>query len=157
MPALIASDEVTLPHTWRPYGARIAGVIAGALLLVLVVGVWIAFSDDQRARFSLLQRGSLVGIGVLGFLAWYALMRSRVSADQDGVTVVNGYRHRTFEWSQVVAVNLRRGAPWAGMDLSDGTSIAVMGIQGSDGQRAVRAVRQLRRVVAEHSRTDRDD
>jgi hypothetical protein len=56
-----------------------------------------------------------------------------------------------------VGVNLRRGAPWAGMDLSDGTSISMVAIQGSDGQRAVRAVRQLRRLVAEHSRTDRND
>jgi PH (Pleckstrin Homology) domain-containing protein len=150
-------DEVTLPHTWRPFGVRVAGAVAGALLLILVVGVWIAFSDDQRARFSLLQRGSLVGIGVIGFVAWYALIRSRVSADPAGVTVVNGYRRRTFEWSQVVAVTLRRGAPWAAMDLSDGTTIPVMGIQGSDGQRAVRALRQLRRALAEHSRTDRDD
>ncbi|WP_457110851.1 PH domain-containing protein [Marmoricola sp. URHA0025 HA25] len=152
-----STDEVSLPHTWRPYGARIAGVVAGGLLLVLVVAVWIAFTADQRARFSLLQRGSLVGLGVVGFIAWYALMRSRVSADERGVTVVNGYRSRVLEWSQVVAVNLRRGAPWAGMDLSDGTSISLLAIQGSDGQRAVRAVRQLRGLVAEHSRTDRDD
>lgn len=152
-----APDEVTLPHTWRPYGARVAGVVAASLLLILVVVVWVAFTADQRARFSPLQRVSLIGIGVMGFAAWYALMRSRVSADERGVTVVNGYRSRMFEWSQVVAVNLRRGAPWAGMDLSDGTSISMIAIQGSDGQRAVSAVRQLRRLLAEHSRTDRDD
>ena len=74
-----------------------------------------------------------------------------------GVTVVNGYRRRAYEWSQVVAVNLRRGAPWAGMDLSDGTSIPVMAIQGSDGRRAIRAVQELRGVVTEHTRIDRDD
>ena len=150
-------DEVALPHTWRPYGARIAGGVLGALLLLLVVVTWLALGDDIRGRFTLFQRTTLVGMGLLGFVAWYALMRSRVSADDHGVTVVNGYRRRDFEWSQVVGVNLRRGAPWAGMDLSDGTSIPVMGIQGSDGQRAVRAVRQLRRLVAEHSHTDRDD
>jgi hypothetical protein len=151
------TDEVPLPHTWRPYGVRIAGSVLGGLLLVLVIVVWIALGDDLRGRFTVLQRVTLVGFGVLGFAAWYALVRSRVSADEHGLTVVNGYRRRAFEWSQVVAVNLRRGAPWAGVDLSDGTSIPVMGIQGSDGQRAVRAVRELRRLVAEHSRTDRND
>ncbi|MDX6359370.1 MAG: hypothetical protein QOH37_2424, partial [Nocardioidaceae bacterium] len=50
-----------------------------------------------------------------------------------------------------------RGAPWAAMDLSDGTTIPVMGIQGSDGDRAVAAVREFRRVLAERTRTDRDD
>jgi hypothetical protein len=152
-----APDEVELPHTWRPFGARIAGGILGGLLLLLVVFVWLALSDDIRSRFSIFQRTTLLGFGLLGFLAFYALMRSRVSAAETGVTVVNGYRRRVFEWSQVVGVNLRRGAPWAGMDLSDGTSISMLAIQGSDGQRAVRAVRQLRSLVAEHSHTDRDD
>jgi len=151
------TDEITLPHSWRPFGARVAGAVLGGMLLVLVVGVWIAWGADVRSRFTLLQRGTLVAMGLLGFAVWYALMRSRVSADDHGVTVVNGYRRRDYEWSQVVAVNLRRGAPWAGMDLSDGTSISVLAIQGSDGQRAVRAVRELRRLVAAHSRTDRND
>jgi hypothetical protein len=43
------------------------------------------------------------------------------------------------------------------MDLSDGTSISMLGIQGSDGDRAVRAVRELRRLVADNTRTDRND
>jgi hypothetical protein len=126
-------------------------------LLVLVIAVWIALGDDIRSRFTLVQRVTLIGFGALGFVGLYAVMRSRVSADEQGLTVVNGYRSRVYEWSQVVGVNLRRGAPWAGMDLSDGTSISMMGIQGSDGQRAVRAIRQLRQLLAENSRTDRDD
>jgi hypothetical protein len=153
----VTADEVTLPHTWRPYGARVAAVVLGGLLLVLAIVVWLALGDDLRSRFTVLQRVTLVGLGGLAFVAWYALMRCRVSADEHGVTVVNGYRRRAFEWSQVVGVNLRRGAPWAGMDLSDGTSISMVAIQGSDGQRAVRAVRQLRHLVAEQSHTDRDD
>ena len=151
------TGPITLPHTWRPYGARVAGVILGGMLLVLVVAVWVGFGDDVRSRFTPFQRSTLAVLGLAGFVVWYALMRSRVTADDHGVTVVNGYRRRVFEWSQVVAVNLRRGAPWAGMDLSDGTSISMLGIQGSDGQRAVRAVKQLRRLVAENSRTDRND
>lgn len=151
-------SEVTgLPRTWRPFGARVAATVLGGLLLALVVGVWIALGAEQRARFTLLQRSTLVGMGLLGFVALHAIARSRVTAAEDGVTVVNGYRRRVFAWSQVVAVNLRRGAPWAGMDLSDGTSISMLGIQGSDGQRATRAVRELREVLAAQSHTDRDD
>jgi hypothetical protein len=156
--AVSGPDEaVTLPHTWRPYGVRVAGIVLGGLLLALVIVVWIALGPEIRARFTTFQRVTLVCFGVLGFMALHALTRSRVSADAHGLTVVNGYRARQLEWSQVVGVNLRRGAPWAGMDLSDGTSISMVAIQGSDGQRAVRAVRQLRRLVAEHSRTDRND
>ena len=153
----MSADREELPRTWRPHGARIAAAVFGALLLLLVVGVWVALGADLRARFTLAQRGTLVGLGLLGFAGLHAIARSRVTAEERGLTVVNGYRRQVFEWSQLVAVNLRRGAPWAGLDLSDGTSISMLGIQGSDGQRAVRAVQELRRLVAEHSPTDRDD
>jgi len=151
------SGPVTLPHTWRPYGARLAGTVLGGLLLVLVIAVWIAWGADVRARFTLLQRSTLIAMGLLALVGWYALVRSRVTADDHGVTVVNGYRRRVFEWSQVLAINLRRGAPWAGLDLSDGTSVSLFAIQGSDGQRAVRAVRELRELVAANTQVDRDD
>ena len=151
------AGQFTLPHTWRPFGARIAGTLFGGMLLVVVVTVWIAWGPEVRSRFTVFQKSTLVFFGLLAFACWYALVRSRVTADDHGVTVVNGYRRREFEWSEVIAINLRRGAPWAGMDLSDGTSISLLAIQGSDGQRAVRAVHELRRLVAEHSRTDRND
>lgn len=151
------TDRITLPHTWRPFGARVAGALLGGMVVVLAVAVWVSWGSDVRSRFTLFQRSTLVVMGLIGFSVLYALMRSRVSVDDRGVTVVNGYRRRSYEWSQVVAVNLRRGAPWAGMDLSDGTSISMVGIQGSDGQRAIRAVQELRRLVAENSRTDRND
>jgi hypothetical protein len=149
--------EPTVPRTWRPHGARLVGTLLGAMLLVLVAAVWIAWGADVRSSFTIEQRATLVGLGVLAFIGWHALVRSRVTADEGGLTVVNGYRTRVFEWSQVVSVNLRRGAPWAGLDLSDGTSIALFAIQGSDGERAVRAVRELRALVAAHTPTATDD
>ena len=151
------TEPITLPHTWRPFGARLAGTVAGVLLVVLVGAVWFSFDADVRARFSSLELGTLVFLGLIALGVWFAMMRSRVTASQAGVTVVNGYVRRDFEWSQVVAVNLRRGAPWAGIDLSDGTSISAIAIQGSDGARAIRAVQELRRLVAENTPTDRDD
>ena len=66
----------------------------------------------------------------------------------DGLTVVNGYRKRTYEWSQVIQASLRRGAPWGTLDLSDGTTVSVMGVQGSDGARARRAIREIRAAIA---------
>ncbi len=153
----MTAKPVTLPHTWRPFGARMMGTMVGVSLLILTIGVWIAFGEDVRARFSFLQRATLVLFGVMAFAVWFALMRSRVTAEAGGVTVVNGYRRRDYDWSQILAVNLRRGAPWAGIDLSDGTSVSAVGIQGSDGERAKQAVRELRRLVAENTPTERND
>lgn len=154
---MTTGDVVSLPHTWRPHGVRVAATVLGAMLLALVVVVWIAWGAETRASFTWGQRVTLFGLGLLALVAWHALVRTRVSADVRGLTVVNGYRRREFEWSQVVGVNLRRGAPWAGLDLSDGTSVSIVGIQGSDGQRAVSAVRELRALVAANTPTERDD
>ncbi len=153
----MSPEQVTLPHTWRPFGARMMGTMVGIALLTLTIAVWIAFGEDVRSRFSFLQRATLVLFGLIAFAVWYALMRSRVTANDAGVTVVNGYRTRVYAWSQIIAVNLRRGAPWAGIDLADGTSVSAVGIQGSDGERARDAVRQLRRLVVENTPTERND
>jgi len=151
------TKEIALPHTWRPFGARMMGTVAGAMTLVLMLAVWVAWGPDVRARFTPFQTGTLVFLGLIALAVWFALMRSRVTATGQGVTVVNGYRRRDYTWPEVVAVNLRRGAPWAGFDLADGTSISVIAIQGSDGPRAVDAVRELRRLIAENTPTERND
>jgi hypothetical protein len=136
-----------LPHTWRPLGVRLAVWILGVMLLALVVAVWIGLGPETRGEFTAFQRGTLVFIALLLFGSWNALVRSRVIARTEGLTVVNGYRKRTYEWSQVFGVSLRRGAPWGTLDLSDGTTISLIGVQGSDGERARRAVREIRATI----------
>jgi hypothetical protein len=137
----------TLPHTWRPLGARIAMIVAGAMLLVVCAAAWFGFDDETRAKFTLFQRGTLVFFGLLAFAAANALVRSKVVAEVDRLVVVNGYRRREYDWAEIVGVHLPPGAPWATLDLSDGTTVSALGIQGSDGQRARLAVRQLRALA----------
>ena len=72
---------------------------------------------------------------------------SRVEATAERLVVVNGYRRHEYDWPEVIAVHLPPGAPWAVLDLADGTSRSAMGIQGSDGARARLAVAQLRAVI----------
>ncbi|NYG56037.1 PH domain-containing protein [Nocardioides perillae] len=136
-----------LPRTWRPLGVRIAGVAFSLMLVVLCAVVWFSWSPEIRGRFDWFQRGTLVVLG-LGFLSLYlSLVRSRVVATAEGLRVVNGFRTRDFSWPQVLAVNLPPGAPWAVLDLADGTTVSALGIQGSDGTRARTAVRELRAVL----------
>jgi hypothetical protein len=143
-----ADSEVQLPHTWRPLGVRLAGAFFGGLLLVVCAVAWFTFDAETRAKFTVFQRGTLVFLGLIAFAAGFALVRSRVVAEVDRLVVVNGYRKRTYEWAEVLAVHLPPGAPWAILDLADGTSAPAMGIQGSDGGRARVAVRQLRALLA---------
>ena len=141
------AETVSLPHTWRPLGVRVASAVLGIGLLVVCALAWVGFDDETRARFTPFQRGTLVFLGLVAFAAWFALMRSRVVAERDRLVVVNGYRRREYEWAEVIAVHLPPGAPWVTLDLADGTTVPAMGIQGSDGDRARRAVRELRALV----------
>lgn len=146
-------SEIALPRTWRPLGTRIAGIAAGLLLLAFVVATWLLFDDQVRDDFTLLQRVTAVAMGMLIFACVHALVRPRAVATERGLVVVNGYKKREFEWAEVVAVHLPRGAPWATLDLADGTTCAVMAMQGSDGARAKKAVRELRSVLAATTRS----
>jgi hypothetical protein len=137
-----------LPHTWRPLGVRVAVWVLGGMLLALVAAVWVGLGAATRSEFTTFQRATLVAIALMLFGAWNALVRSRVTATANALTVVNGYRKRSYEWSQVIGVSLRRGAPWGTLDLSDGTTISLIGVQGSDGERARRAVREIRATIA---------
>jgi hypothetical protein len=138
---------VKLPHTFRPLGVRLAIYALGGMLLAVTLVMWFAFPPSIRAEFTGVQILTFVAIGAGFAAAGYALARSRLVARDSGLTVVNGYRVRRYEWNEILGVTLRRGSPWAVIDLSDGTSIPAMGIQGSDGARATGQVKLLRSLV----------
>ncbi len=137
----------SLPRTWRPLGVRLAGWVFGVSLLIVVTVAWLAVPADVRDATTFLQRVTLLGFVVLGGVIMHALMRCRVTATPEHLVVVNGYRRHDYDWAQVIGVSLPAGAPWATLDLADGTTVSAMGIQGSDGQRARTAVRELRLLL----------
>ncbi|MGA8209101.1 MAG: PH domain-containing protein [Nocardioidaceae bacterium] len=142
-----AGSEPALPRTYRPLGVRVAAVVLGALLVAATATIWFAFPPEVRAQFTTFQRVTVLALGGSFYAAGFALARSRLVARSDGITVVNGYRRRHYQWNEVLGVSLRGGSPWAVLDLSDGTSVPAMGIQGSDGARATRQVREIRGLV----------
>lgn len=142
-----AGSEVTLPHTWRPFGVRLAGVGFGSAVLILALAAWVLLPQEVRDTFSTFQRITMVFLVLLAYAGGFALVRSRAVATEKGLTVVNGYKRRDFEWAELVAVHLPPGAPWATLDLADGETCPVMAIQGSDGKRARIAVRQMRSLI----------
>lgn len=149
----MTTGEPTLPRTWRPLGPRVAGAVAGVVLLIIVALLWFGFDDETKSAVTPFQRGTVVLLVVGGLALLYALARSRVVARSDRLVVVNGFRHRDLEWAEVLAVHLPPGAPWVTLDLADGSSLAAMGIQASDGERARSAVRELRALVDHPPRT----
>jgi Bacterial PH domain len=73
-------------------------------------------------------------------------------AHAGGLTVVNMLRTHKLEWAQIVAVHLRSADPWVLLDLTDGTTLSVMGIQTAEGIAGARvAVAELRALVDYYS------
>lgn len=136
-----------LPRTWRPLGPRIAALVFGVFLVVAFTGLWASFPDETKDAISPLQRATVVFFIGLGLALLNGLARSRITADEGGLVVVNGYRTRRLEWAQVVAVHMPPGAPWPTLDLDDGTTISAMGIHGSDGARARTAIAELKALL----------
>jgi hypothetical protein len=147
MPAVSESPGPALPHTWRPLGVRLAALFFGGLLLVVCVAGWIAVGPDVRGRVTPYQQITLVLIGAMGGAVLWGLVRCRITATPNGIEVVNGYRRHSYEWAEILAVHLPRGAPFATLDLADGTSSMVLAIQSADGDRARVAVRELRALT----------
>jgi hypothetical protein len=138
---------VSLPHTWRPFGVRIAIYAFGSALIVVFAAMWVALGPEIRGHFTTFQRLTTIFLFLLLFAAYWGLIRSKIVATDQGVTVVNGFRSHHYEWAQIVGISLGRGAPWAHLDLSDGEAHMVLGIQGSDGNRAIRATNELRALI----------
>ncbi|ANH90567.1 MULTISPECIES: PH domain-containing protein [unclassified Streptomyces] len=139
-----------LPVTFRPGHTRAVLLSAGAAIFVVIAAVAVLLEQlTPGERISFVFTGALLA-GVLALLA-----RPKVVADDSGVTVVNIASRRHLEWPQVLQVNLRPGDPWVFLNLSDGTSLPVLGIQpGIARQRAIADARALRALVESHATAD---
>jgi hypothetical protein len=139
-------------RTFRPRAARVVTLTLAVVVLVLT-GLLIVFmptlNTGDRVGFA------LVGLLIAGFCWRQATVQARV--DDEGVTVRNLVYTRRLEWAEIVSVRFGSGRPWVQLDLSDGDTLAVMGIQRADGAYADAEARRLSTLVAQHTATPRDD
>lgn len=157
MPAGSDPTQTELPYVFRPLGVRLAGWFFGVLFVIICATMWIGLGAELREKFAVRHELTLLALAVGLLVCLHAMMRCRVEADQDGLRIVNGYRSRRLEWTQVVGVHLPSGAPWATLDLVDGSTASAMGIQGSDGVRAREQVRRLRTLLDQRQPDDQGD
>ena len=140
-----ADEDLHAP--FRPVrGRRVSQVVAVVAVLWgigLSALVW-GLTPGDRASF--------IGTGLL--VAAFCVLQARVVAvpDQDGLFVRNLVKRRRLEWAEVVGVSFGGGRPWVQLDLSDGDTLAVMGIQRADGARGDAEARRLATLVALHTR-----
>jgi hypothetical protein len=150
-PALPALPLVLRPRTAR----RVLYPLVAVVLLVFVGGAFV-LPGGGPGGFGPADRGGIVVTGLA--IAWvmHRIADVRIVCEERGLRVVNVLRERRVDWAEVVAVRLEQAAPWLQLDLSDGTAMAAMGVQGSDGEHARRQARTLAHLVAERSRTEHD-
>ncbi|MER6612915.1 PH domain-containing protein [Streptomyces xantholiticus] len=144
MPASAPADRPpALPVTFRPTRTRVVLLTVGAAMFTVVTVIALLLD-----RLSPPEKISFVFTALLFFGVPALLSRPKVVADDDGVTVVNLTRTRRLAWAEILRVNLRAGDPWVFLDLSDGTSLPVLGIQpGIAKARAIEDARALRVLV----------
>jgi hypothetical protein len=97
--------------------------------------------------------GDRVGFLVLALVVdWFLWRQASVRAvpSERGLHVRNLLLSRDLEWAQVVSVRFGE-RPWVQLDLDDGDTLAVMGIQRSDGERARAEAVRLARLVESRS------
>ncbi|WP_405605444.1 PH domain-containing protein [Streptomyces sp. NBC_01410] len=138
-----APQVPALPVTFRPTRTRVVLLTVGAVMFAVITAVALLLE-----KLSAGERSSFIFTALLFFGVLALLSRPKVVADENGVTVVNLTRTRRLEWAEIVRVNLRPGDPWVFLDLSDGTSLPVLGIQpGIARAHAIRDARALRALA----------
>ncbi|MDA0565373.1 PH domain-containing protein [Streptomonospora sp. S1-112] len=121
-----------LPVTWRPRNMRIVGYGLAAVIMATMVALAVVLPADWR----LADRLGLVALGLVGVGVMHLLARPRLTATETRVTVVNSIRTHVLEWPEIVDARMPVGEPWPSLDLTDGSTLAVMGVQSNDGDLA---------------------
>jgi hypothetical protein len=140
-------DAARLHAPFRPVrGRRVARVlgVAAVVLFTALAATVVEQTVWDRLGFV------VVGLLVLAFCE----MQARVVAvpDERGLFVRNLVNRRRLEWAEVVGVSFGGGRPWVQLDLADGDTLAVMGVQRADGDRGVAEADRLATLVALHTR-----
>jgi ABC-type nickel/cobalt efflux system permease component RcnA len=151
---------VSPEDTYRPFRPRAARWVSTVVAVVLVVVMMaLAFLVPTYAAVTVVWLDRLGFALVAAGGAWILLRHAGVRADPtpEGLTVRNLVTTTTVTWPEIVSVRFGHGHPWVQLDLADGRTLAVMGVQRSDGAHAVAEARRLATLVARHSRTARDD
>ncbi|OLT51695.1 PH domain-containing protein [Cellulosimicrobium sp. CUA-896] len=143
---------------YRVFRPRFGLASAWATGVVVVGGcVLVGFTASGALGTALVNRLSLAVFAL--FAAWLLWRLGGVHAvpSPQGLTVRNVIYTRRLDWAQVVSVRLGSGDPWVHLDLADGSTLAVMGIQTADGARGQAEARRLAALVQAHGEAPEHD
>lgn len=134
---------------YRPRLTLISTRVA-IVVVALLTGIGV-LRHPGGAEFNTIWWIAVPTLGLAAVALLVLLGRPRLVATAYGLEVRNLVRTQRLEWNQVIAVRFGVSAPWVVLDLSDGSTLAVMAIAASDGARARLAAQSLATLVQRHS------
>ena len=142
------------PVQFRPRRVRWIAV-SGAVVLLTMFTVMAVFlrQSDTGVHFRVSDQVALGVVGLLCAAGSLMLLRPRVRADADGVSVRNVFFSEQFAWQEILAVSFPDGASFARLELPQDEYYSVLAVQAMDRAHAVEAVRTLRRLHREAGRS----
>lgn len=121
-------------NVYRPnLGRKIPLAMAAVVAILTVIA---AITEPGGSSFAYVWRVSLPVISLIVIAVLLLVSRPKLVIRPQGLQVVNILHAREVIWSEVVAVRFARDAPWASLDLADGSKLTMMAVQNSDGIRA---------------------
>lgn len=133
---------------FRPRRARVVALVL-AVLSIAGLGSLAAFLPAAGIEARPADRLLIAAFGLA--LAWFCYRQASVRAvpDREGLFVRNLFLSRRVEWAEIVSVRFG-DRPWVQLDLAEGDTLAVMGIQHADGQFSREEASRLATLVALH-------
>ena len=145
----------TQPLVVRPHRVRLIVIpVAVALVVVFTVVGLLLQSGSTGVQFDMVDKASLIAIGVVLACGALVFIRPKVVADEEGVAVRNAFFGQQVPWTIIRAVSFPDGAPWARLELPADEYVPVVAIQAMDGERAVAAIRELRALHRKYAATE---
>lgn len=113
---------------------------------VAVMSLWLALFVTGEVKWW--DRAGFLVVGAP--IVWFLYRQATVRADPSprGLAVRNLVHSRSVAWEEVTDVRFGGGRPWVQLDLTDGDTLAVMGVQRADGASALAEAARLATLAA---------
>lgn len=146
----MADARAELHRPVRPRAGRAVSYVLAVVWAAVFVGA--AFGFPPIPGRGTLDSVAFVLLAAAGAFFLYRLGAVAVLPSESGLVVRNIVGRTALEWPEVVEVRFDRDSTWGKLDLADGTTMNVLGIQTADGSYAQQEAVRLATLLELHSR-----
>lgn len=146
----MADARAELHRPVRPRAGRVVSYVLAVVWAAVFVGA--AFGFPPIPERGVLDSVAFVLLAAAGAFFLYRLGAVAVLPSESGLVVRNIVGRTALQWPEVVEVRFDRDSTWGKLDLADGTTMNVLGIQTADGGYAQQQAVRLATLVELHSR-----